>query len=274
VTPLNAVLARIVDSVLYPLHGLPPLASLAIVSLLAAIGALMVFRRASDQRRIRSAKRAIHASLFEIRLFADDPRAILGSLSDLLRQNFVYVRLSLVPLLWMIVPLLLLMAQLQFQYGYAGLRPGESALVKVTLCAQRPGELALRAPGGLRVDTSPVWIPSLREAAWRISAADEGEYELTVMAGDETATKTVRVAAPPDRPARRSPARLEAGFLNELLHPAERPLPTGGAITSIEVTYPKMSIYVFGWAVDWMIVFFALSILMAYALRRRFGVTL
>jgi hypothetical protein len=272
VTALNATLAMIVDGVLYPLRGLPPLAGVAAMSLLTAIGMLIVFKRTSDQQRIVSVKRAIHGSLFEIRLFADDARAILRSQADLLRQNAVYLRLSIVPALWLIVPLGLLMAQLQFQYGYAGLRPGESALVKVTLRAEQPGELALHSPPGLRVDTPPVWIRSLREAAWRISAEHEGEYELTVTAGGETATKTVRVSAAPDRAARRTPARLEAGFLNELFHPAERPLPAGGTIVSIEVTYPVVGIDVFGWEVDWMIVFFALSILIALVLRRSFGV--
>ena len=50
---------------------------------------------------------------------------------DILRHNLTYVRLSLAPMLWMFVPLLLLIAQLQFYYGYDGLVPGQSALVKV-----------------------------------------------------------------------------------------------------------------------------------------------
>lgn len=263
-----------VDGVLYPLRGLPPLASLTILSLLTALGMLVVFKWTSDQRKIASAKRAIHASLFEMRLFADDPLAILRSQADLLRQNLVYLRLSMVPLLWMIVPLVLLMAQLQFQYGYGGLRPGESALLKVTVRDAMPGELQLQAPVGVRVDTPAVWIPSLREAAWRISAERVGEYELTVNAGGETATKTVRVAANAERVTQRSPVRLEVGFLNQLLYPTEPPLPAGGPIASIEVTYPEVEIDVFGWEMNWIVVFVALSIVFAFALRRPFGVTM
>lgn len=271
---LNAAVGEIVDGVLYPVRGLPPLASLAIVSLLTAMGMLLVFKRTSDQPRMASAKRAIHASLFEMRLYADEPRALLRSQADLLRQNLVYLRLSIPPLLWMILPLMLLLAQLQVHYGFRGLRPGDSALVKVTLRGEMPGDFTLTASPGLRVDTQPVRIPSLREAAWRISAEREGEYELTVSAGAEIATKTMRVDAVPERPARRSPVRLEAGFWNEFLHPAERPLPPGGVITSIEVTYPDGGIEFFGWDLDWMVVFFALSVLMAFALRRPFGVTI
>ena len=73
---------------------------------------------------------------------------------------------------------------------------------------------------------------------------------------------------------RRSPVRLEPAFLNQLLYPAEPPLPGDGAVTSISLAYPERDIPVFGLELHWMIVYFALSMIFAFALRKRFNVTL
>jgi hypothetical protein len=76
-----------------------------------------------------------------------------------------------------------------------------------------------------------------------------------------------------DRVVRRSPFKIR-GFLNQLLYPAEPALPSAGAIDAITVTYPETNINVFGFEIHWMIVFFVLSIVFAFALRGPFGVTL
>ena len=110
---LNSTLVWLGDWLLWPLLGLPPLVSLLIVSLATAVVMLPVIARTSNQARIAATKRRIHAALFEIRLFNDDPRAVLRSLGDALTANAVYFGLSLVPLLWMGVPLALVIAHLQ-----------------------------------------------------------------------------------------------------------------------------------------------------------------
>ena len=51
--------------------------NLSIVSLVTAVGVLLVVRAASDQRALSAIKRQIHGDLFEIRLFNDDIRAML-----------------------------------------------------------------------------------------------------------------------------------------------------------------------------------------------------
>ena len=62
--------------------------------------------RTSDQRaHPRRQARRLHAALFEIRLFNDDLSAIFRAQAEMLRHNLTYLRLSLVPMIWMFVPL-------------------------------------------------------------------------------------------------------------------------------------------------------------------------
>jgi uncharacterized membrane protein (DUF106 family) len=284
VNTANTLLRTVFDTLLAPFRSLPPIVGLLAVSLVAGIGTLLVFKSTSNQPKLEEVKRQIHACLFEIRLFNADLPAILRAQMEILRHNVTYFRLAAVPMLWMIVPFFVVVAQLQFHYGYRGFRPGQDFIVKVHLkdgwersAALAPSQVPIRptamlqAPAGLTVETPPVWIPSQRELAWRLRADRWGDYVLALRLGDQQYSKTVQVSP---QVRRRSPVRLEPGFVNGLLYPAEDPLPKGAPVSGITVGYPDEPVSIFGWGVNWLIVFFVLSAAFAFALRGRFGVTL
>jgi uncharacterized membrane protein (DUF106 family) len=274
---VNAVLRPLFDLLLAPFAGLPPIVSLLVVSLLTAVGMLVVFKRTSDQAALAAVKRRIHAGLFEIRLFNDDLRAILRAQGEILRHNLTYLRLSLAPMLWILPPLVLVIAQLQFHYGYEGLRPAEGALLTVDLKPEavssgiRP-EAVLDLPPGLGTQTREVWLPSEAQLAWRLSAEREGDFEVGVaIDGAPPVTKTVRVTG---KIVRLSPVRVDRSFLSQLLFPAEPPLPADGPVEAIQIDYPDREVSVLGLGLHWMIPFFVLSIAFAFALRGLFKVTI
>jgi uncharacterized membrane protein (DUF106 family) len=273
---INALLRTLVDGLLYPFRDLSPIVGLTVVSLLTAIGLLIVFKHTSNQKALEDVKRKIHAGLFEIRLYNDDFRAIMRAQRGILRANLTYMRYSMAPMIWTLPPLILLIAQLQFHYGYAGLTPGQEVLLKVEFSEgaysgdEKP-PVTVTTPEGLQLDDLAVWIPTLGEMAWRLTAAAGGDYELEIRNGAAgTATKTVTVT---DSVVRRSPFKVR-GFLNELIYPAEASLPSDGTIEAITVTYPEANVDVFGFELHWMIVYFVLSMLFAFILRGPFGVTI
>jgi hypothetical protein len=267
VTVLNTVLGVALDLLLAPFREFP-IAGLAVVSLLTAAGTLLVFRATSDQRKLADAKRAMVASLLEIRLFKDDLSAVSRAQGQLLKYHARYLRLSLAPMLWLIVPVGLVVAQLDFRYGYAGLTPGEPVLVKAHLSHPVPS-VTLDAPPRVHVLTPAVWFPATSEVIWRVRPEAPGEYDLNVRAEGKAFTKTFDVT---ERVVRRSPARISKGFFTELMNPSEEPLPRGAAVTAITVSYPSRDIRVFGREFSWMTVYFGLTIAFGIALRRPFDV--
>jgi len=273
VSVVNGLLRPLFDTLLLPFRSLPPIVGLLVVSLVASIGMLLVFKRTSNQAKLEAVKRQIHACLFEIRLFSDDLPAILRAQMEILRHNLRYVALSAVPMLWMLVPLLFVIAQLEYHYGYRGLRPGEDFIVKARLKEDpqtRPAA-SLEAPPGLEVATPAVWIPGERELAWRLRARQWGDYDLKLRLDGQEYSKTAQVSP---QVRRRSPERYEPKFWNQVLHPAEPPLPKESPVASIALSYPEGSVSIFGWNVNWLIAFFVLSVAFAFALRGRMGVTL
>lgn len=270
---LNRLLGAALDAALAPFRGFPPTVGLAVVSALAAVGMLLVFRATSDQARLAATKRQIHAAILEIRLYNEHPRLVLSAQADVLRQSLRYFRLTLVPLLWLALPVLLLMTHLQVHYGHRGLAVGESAIVRLKLAdaGALEGVLALEAAGGARVETPPLAIPSEREADWRIAAFEPGDHRLRVRVGDERITKTLRVSG---APGRLSPRRPGPGFLDQVLFPSEPPVPRGSAATAVEVGYPPAEVDLLGWRVHWLIAFLIFTLAAALALRRPLRVTL
>lgn len=269
---LDRILRALFDGLLLPFRSLHPLVGLSVVSLAAAVLVLLVVKRTSDQAALAAVKRQILAGFFEMRLFADDPRALLATQWELLGHNLVYLRLSLVPMLWLIVPFFLIVAQLQFHYGYRGLKPGEKALVTVTMedGAAARSALRLEAPAGVGVETPGVWAPTLRQMTWRVAILEPGSHAVTVDLGGIRMTKSL--GATP-LVIRRSPERLRPGLANQLLYPAEEPLPAGVPLRAIAVTCPEAHIALLGISLHWLVWFFVLSMAFAFALRNRFGVT-
>ena len=272
---VNRLIGAVIDAALSPFAAWPPIVGLAAVSLAVTVLTLLVVRRVSNQQAIAAVKRRIEASLFEVRLFNEDVRALHG-LRDALRHNLTYFRLSLAPLPWIIVPLTLLVAQLQFYYGYDGFVPGQSTVLKVRLklgdgpAPPRPA-ITLSVPSGVVVETAPVWIPIERETAWRIAFERQGDYDLQVTVADRVVTKRVRVS---DRVGWRTPGRYAAGWVSELFDPAEPSISRDAPIESIAVNYPARSFSAFGFSVGWLTVFLVLSLLFAWILRSRFDVVL
>ncbi len=271
---LNALLGGVINALLFPFRGFPPLVGLTVVSVVAGVAMLLVFKVTSNQKGVTAVKRRIAAGIFEIRLFNDDPRAIVRAQFDILRHTFTYLGLNMVPVLWMIVPLVLVIIQLQFHYGYRGLEPGDVALVKVTFNGESPPDapdVSLEVDPGIEVESPLLWIPSLREADWRIAVTQPGEHEVRVRIGGEVYSKRVKVS---DDIVRRTPVRPSAGFIDQLVYPVERPLPKNSPVESITVTYAEAEIGFLFWDMHWIIVFFIISIVAAFLLQKPFKVTL
>jgi hypothetical protein len=260
----NSIIVALLDIALSPFRDVSPLAGLAVVSAAAAMLMLLVVRATSNQTRLAAVKRSIQACVFEVRLFGDDARAIFRALGEMLRHNLTYLRLSLVPLLWMALPFGFLLVHLDGYYGVGELMPGRQVLVKVRMAGAASSAPELMAPDGVRIETPAVWIPSLREAVWRVVVERPGSYELNITTGSATVTKQLSAMS---GIVRRSPVRPDGRIFEQLRFPAERPLPGNSGIESVTVTYPSREISVLGWDVHWLVVFFMLSMAFAFALR-------
>lgn len=252
--------------------GWPPLATLAPISLLAGIGMLWVFRRVSDQQRIRQARKRLNAHLYELRLFADEPRLIWRAQKGLFFANLRYIALMLRPAVILTIPMVVLLIQLDAYYGYEPLPVGKAALVTVqmngVLDADAPPP-ALEVPAGVAVETAPVRALREHQVIWRIRPRRSVSGAVRVVFPGAALEKTIDAGQGP----RYLSGRRVSSAADLLWYQTEPRLP-GGPVDWIEVRYPPAEVQFMSLRFHWLVWFIVLSMASAFLLRKRFGVTL
>src|SRR5438445_627616 len=107
-----------------------PLVLVFLLSIIIGLLMVVVFRYTSDQKAIRIAKDHLKAHLLAVRLFQDQLQVVLNSYWRILGSAGRYLRLAFKPLLYVIVPLTLLIVQVDRYLGFVPIAPGQPFLVK------------------------------------------------------------------------------------------------------------------------------------------------
>ena len=268
---INIIGGFLVDALIYPLRSLDPVWSLTLLSLATGLLFLMIFKWTSNQVALHESKQRLKAHLLELVLYAHDMVLTLRAQRDLFVANLRYIRHTLKPIAVLLVPVVLLLVQLDARYGIRPLDVGETALLRVKLSPTVPvgEEPELALPAGVALDAPPLYIPSEREMNWRLRAEARGDHDLRISVQGVDTTKRLRVGGPLGAVA---PQVSQPSLFSTLGHPGEAPLPAGSPVQSILVDYPSRDINVFGWNVHWLIFFFVMSVLPAYLVKGFFGV--
>jgi uncharacterized membrane protein (DUF106 family) len=269
----NSLLGKAFAILILPFRSLNPWWAMLLVSLLTGLLMLIIFKYTSNQAGIRRTKDRIKAHILEMRLYQDSLAVSFKAQGGILRANLKYMSHSLKPLAVMIVPVLLILIQLNFWFGYASLKTDQPTLLKLKLKENvNPMELDARllpAPG-LNIETPALRIEEENEIDWRISFREKGSYSLAIQVGTEQLNKKVEVAQP--ALSRLSPRRVDQSFWDQLFYPTEPPLDKASAVQRIEVKYASTGLPLLGWRMHWLIAFFILSVLFGFALKGVFGV--
>lgn len=277
---LNRAITFLFEGLFYPFRAFHPMVGMLVVSAVTGVVMLWLFKVTSNQEGIRRAKKRIWARLYELYLYNRDLGVMLRSQRGLIIANLGYLRHSVKPMLFMIVPIFFILVQLHLRFGMRPLEVGKSAVVTVKfhggLPQGNPG-FELKASRGLKVETAPVRIADRAtqryEASWRIRADEPGEHELVLELDGETVAKKVWVGYPGGI-RRISNGRYRASsIMQAFLEPGEAPIDPKAGVEAITVKHPSGSLSFFGfWETHWLVWFCILSIAAGLALKNRFGV--
>ncbi len=270
---MNRLITALFGVLFWPLEVLPSLWALIVISVVTGALMVWVFGRLSKQDRITQVKDQIRGKLFGVRLYQHEIGVVLKLQRQILRHTITYMGLSLLPMLVLLIPLSLVIVQLNLHFGSRPLRPGEQALVKVSVADPsllNGAPLSLKGDSSFVVETPPVRAVAANEIAWRIRAVQPGRHSLKLQIGGREVEKDLQIGT---RWGAVSSLRTSS-WLDFLLYPAEPRLEPETGVTAVEVGYKALPLQVLGWNLDWLVFFFVVSVVAGFALKGVLGVQL
>jgi hypothetical protein len=266
----NLILATSFGILVWPFQAVAPLWPMIFVSFVAGILMLWIFGKVSNQDAIKDIRDTIRGNLIGVKLFQHDIGVLLRLQTTILKDTLRYMKHSMVPMVIMIGPVILFMIQLNLYFSVRPLEPGETTVfnVRVQEASALTQGITLEAPEGITIETPPVRIPAQNEVSWRIRADKPGRYAMKVHCADTITEKEIVVG---NTWTSVSPLRSQ-GLVDNLLYPGETPLNPNQTIQSIALNYPELDIMLLGFAINWILLFFVLSIVFGFAFKGFFGI--
>jgi uncharacterized membrane protein (DUF106 family) len=247
-----------------------PLAIVIVVSLVVGLVMVVLFGYTSDQKAIGIAKDQLKAHLLAVRLYRDQIPVVMGSYGKILRGTGRYLKLAFKPLLYVIIPITLLIVQIDRYLGATPIPPNTPFLLTVhTTGGDALSDATLGLPPEITMSAPPVHVPAENEIVWRLVGSKEGKYEVKIAVDRQSAAKAVCVGG--DLP-RISTVRLRGHFWERMFSSAEPALAEDSPIESISINYPDRNIEVAGYAMSWIWLFFILSMVAGFIFKELLGI--
>ena len=269
---LNRVTTAVFDSILAPLGGLGAFWIVTMLGAVFVVPALLLFKQISWQGGIKGAKERIKGHLIAIRIYQNDLLIVATSVGRILVRNVQYLGLNFGPLLPLLPPFTLVVAQLATRYGFeplpvetratAELRSGQGTLLEVHFASGHEAEaagLAIEWPAGLEPLTQLVRSPGGGVAYQEFLARAEGDWTITLRtAAGAHETKRVLVGSAPEGAFQ--PERVRS-FWAAWLWPAEPTLAGSSPFERIAFAYPERPLPLSpGGPIGVMLIFFVSSL--------------
>lgn len=257
-----------IDPFLKPFEYTDPLWPVMILSLITALIVLLIFRFFSNQEKIRQAKNKMKAHLLELTLFRNDFRILMSAQKNLLINNAKYLTHTLRPLAIIIIPMAILLVPANNWFGYAPIKPGETAIVKIKLTGKagvQGNNLLFNCSEGISIESPPINIPEDNEINLKIKARKRGNHNLTIKMPDNVLPVPVTVSA--KKLVKITPVFMTNIPANNIFYPAEMTVINNPLINKIEILYPERSITFLGTEMHWVVLFLIFTLIFAFSLK-------
>lgn len=253
---LNAVMNGLGRFLLAPvIETLPGWLSNTIVAAVMGVVMLIIFKYTSNQQAISRVRDNIKANMLALKLFKDSMAVTFQSQGRLFRGALMLLVHAIRPLLVMIVPVSLILAQLALWYQARPLLPGETAVITMKLSGQPnapwPEEYSLEPTSAVDVNVGPLRVLSKREICWTIQARQNSNQLLIFQVDQETFEKELAIGSG------FMPVSLERPgwhWTSILYNPREKPFTPKSVVESISISYPNRPSWSSG--TDWWIAYF------------------
>jgi hypothetical protein len=258
---INTALTSLFSFALAPLSSLAPVWSLLLVSIVAGVVLAYIYGKISNQQALKKVKRSIAAGIFESVLFRHDIRTSLSAQAKMLWSGVRYFTLAIPPIIILLIPSLLILAQLNLRFGARALTLGEKAVVTLTTTNEDSlFEAELTPSEGLLV-TPPLRDLENKQVSWRIDTTPDTfdkATNVTLSVSGASVSYPLHVGAQPVTLA----TELHTAALWQFLYPGGTvPEALQRYVQAITVTYPEQELSIAGISTNWLVLFVCVSLI-------------
>lgn len=254
-----------------PFRETDPVWPILILSLIAGILIMSVFKITLNSNKVKRAKNRLIAHLLEIPLYKDNIRILLSAQKNMLFYNLKYLLSILKPVIIVIIPMSICIFQISKWFSYEPLNAGDNAILTIKLDDNNAlNKINIEAGDGLNIDTPALRMPEDNEISWRISADKPGRHFIKIDTGEHLLYKNIIVSD--KKIVKLTPKIVLIPFLYKFLYPGNKSLTSDSHIRQIEVDYKARTIDFLGMEMHWLVLFTIFTIVFGLTFRKLMGV--
>jgi len=269
---INSFLNLAFEIIWYPFKNTPSFLGITVISLLVGVFASLVYRFTANQAAIKKINNRIKAHIFELRLFDFDPALILKSLGGIFKNFFIYLFYSIKPIIFLIIPVIIILIQLHYLYDFSPLNPGDNTVVTISFKENTDidkHKIYIKVPRNVKIVSPTVKIPEKNEISWEIQVENYGNSELSFRIDNEIFNKEV-IAVKGMRKI--VPKSVTGDFFLKLKYICSEYLPENQLVKSIAIKYPESSVSIFGLGIHWIIIFLIFTLISGMIIMKIYGI--
>ena len=247
------MLEFLLDPFFKPLLNLPQPWGIFIISFIATLLILLVYKFMSDQEAMKRLKQEAKDIQGRIKEIKEDPAKIMELQKGAMEKQMQLMRHSFKPMLLTFIPIIIIFGWLQVNMVYDPIMPGQEFNTTVELLEGSGGEITLIVPEGVELLEKGTKKIENEMASWRLKGK-AGEYLLEYQYNDAEYTKDVLITS-------------NGGYVD----PTKRF--KNNVVKSINIGQERVIVLnLFGWKLGWLGSYILFSIGLNLILRRMMGV--
>ncbi len=279
---------RVIDLAMSPLEGFHPLVPLSVGAVVVGVVAMIIYKYASSQGRIKDAKDKIKGHFYEVWLYIDDAPVIIRSQLRILYNAGRYLLFAMPPLIIMIILFFPLFANFETRYAMRPARPGEDVLVKLRLSKYMEGwkdMVKLDLPSQVEMVGRPLrQVRKVKESPdsiqvkrfdylfnYKLKAGAEGVHKLAFEVSG-TGFEVPFFCGEEKSYGRRVAPYTTRSLGLALIYPPLNALPSQAQVNRVEIEYPEADFPFPGWDTWWVWPFLIISVVAAILVKGIFKV--
>ena len=272
--PLFTLINQITDIIILPFPEDAAVANLVLLSLCCAFAVMVIFKRISNQEKIKHHQRKILGFIFEMAIFRDQFSRIISNQVQIVKHNFIYLRYVLPPFIIIAIPIGLVCLQIENRLGHFPLSVNDRFILQAELDFEIISDLKSNifrvqcdTPPGVILETEPVRILSEGKVYWRgkIITSEPQTVIVGVKGVSPGVEKKIATASSVGGFSR---LRTKTAFLGEyIMNTAEKPIPADSPIKTIAIHYRNAAYPFLCWQLSPVVYFFILTLVFGLILK-------